>query len=144
MLCFFGHLCYYGQVIRSLRPPPNPDSAPFWQACAERVFLLPRCRTCGLLFWYPRMACPDCGSPDVDFAPCPGTGTVWSHTEVHISFFGPQWASDVPYTVLLVDLDDGPRLLSRLAPESTPVATGDRVSLTFVDTDNGPPAMLCS
>jgi uncharacterized OB-fold protein len=53
---------------------------------------------------------------------------------VHASFYGPQWESQLPYTPVLVDLDEGVRMLSRLiGADRVSVAIGDRVVVAFVD-----------
>jgi uncharacterized OB-fold protein len=53
---------------------------------------------------------------------------------VHVSFYGDAWKSQLPYTVVLVDLDEGPRMLSRLVgTDAGGVASGDRVEVTFTD-----------
>lgn len=112
---------------------PTVDSARFWEGCAAGELRLPWCPACELAFWHPRAHCPRCGGGDVSTIVASGGGTVWAQTEVQISFGGQRWAGDVPYTVLSVDLDEGCRIVSRLAPDSPPVPTGARVRLTFVD-----------
>ena len=45
-----------------------------------------------------------------------------------------QWESQLPYTPVLVDLDEGVRMLSRLiGPDRESVAVGDRVAVAFVE-----------
>jgi uncharacterized OB-fold protein len=61
---------------------------------------------------------------------------VFSFTHVGVSFHGPGWESQLPYTVLLVDLEEGPRMMSRLVGnDRDAVAGGDRVELVFVEID---------
>ncbi len=122
--------------IKAILPRPTADSLPFWNACNDEQFLMAHCKACDHLFYYPRRLCPACGGSELGWNPSAGRGTVYSHCEVHVSFYGPTWASQLPYTVLLVDLDEGPRLLSRLiSADGRPVAIGERVQLKFIEVD---------
>ena len=56
----------------------------------------------------PRVLCPACGSPRLEWRPSAGLGTVYSATTVHSR------GAD-PYTVALVDLDEGVRVMATLA-----------------------------
>ena len=41
-------------------PVINLETAPFWAAANEGIFLLKRCETCGEVHFYPRAVCPHC------------------------------------------------------------------------------------
>jgi uncharacterized OB-fold protein len=56
---------------------------------------------------------------------------VHSHTTDFTSFYGPDWEGDLPYTVLLVDLEEGPRMLSRLVGDDDGLAIGAPVQVDF-------------
>lgn len=112
--------------------PVTNDSSDFWNGCADGQLLLRHCTLCELLFHYPRLCCPRCGGQALDWRVAAGTGVVYSHTTVHVPFNGPEWSDQLPYTVLLVELSEGPKMLSRLAPgESGDVHSGDRVVVEF-------------
>lgn len=113
--------------------PATAASTPFWDGCARRELLLPRCTDCATTFFPPREACPGCGSDAPDWRPATGRGRVWSLTRVHVSFFGADWEPPLPYDVVLVDLDEGVRMLSRLTPDSDEVGIGDEVVVRFVE-----------
>ena len=118
--------------IIALLPKPSAESAPFWEACDRDELRLQRCARGGHLFYYPRLNCPICGDRELRWETCAGTGTVFSFSHVHVSFHGPKWESQLPYTVILVDLDEGPRLLSRLVgADRDDVRIGDRVIVHF-------------
>jgi len=119
--------------LRADFQPVNKDSAAFWAACDVGVLTLRHCRSCDHLFHYPRLCCPRCGAQDLDWTPAAGTGVIYSHTTVHVPFGGPAWDDQLPYTVILVDLSEGPRILSRLSPEQPrDVHSGDLVVVEFV------------
>jgi uncharacterized OB-fold protein len=110
-------------------PMPREDtaSAPFWDATRARRLVLQRCDDCAGFVWYPRAACPRCLSDDLTWVEAAGTGTVYS-VSVHYRAPAPELADAVPYAVALVDLDEGPRMLTNVVdcdPET--VRIGDRV-----------------
>lgn len=118
----------------AILPTPTAASAPFWQACDRGELQLPHCLRCDRVFYYPRRYCPHCGSFELDTRKASGRGHVFSFTHVHVSFYGPQWELQLPYTPVLVDLDEGVRMLSRLVgPDRELVAVGDRVSVAFAE-----------
>ncbi len=41
-------------------PKINPVDAPFWQGAANDKFLLQKCKSCGKVQFFPRVACVDC------------------------------------------------------------------------------------
>lgn len=71
-----------------------------------------RCKACGLTTFPPRADCPECSSGDFGFAEYSGKGTVYTHTTIAAA---PTGFEDVtPYTVVVVDLVEGGRLLGWL------------------------------
>ncbi len=98
------------------RPVPDLDHplyGPFWSAAAEHRLALQRCRACGRLRWPPEPGCPECLAPGGDWETVDGTGTVWS-VAVYEHAFHPALEDELPYVCALVELDAGPRLVSRL------------------------------
>lgn len=86
-------------------------------------FLIQRCTSCEKHVYYPREACPHCGSATLTWTPAKGTGSVYAVTTVRRK---PADGGDL--NVSLVDLDEGVRLMSRvenLAPDA--VKIGQRV-----------------
>ena len=82
-----------------------------------------RCAGCGAAVFYPRVVCPLCGGPDLAWQTSSGRGVVYATTAVY------RREGD-PYNVVLVDLDEGFRMMSRV--ESVPaedVEIGTRVRL---------------
>ena len=63
------------------------------------------CIGCGNAFFYPRLLCPACGGTDVEFRDSAGAGTVYTRTVIHVR-------DGDPYNVVLVDLDEGFRIMS--------------------------------
>jgi len=98
----------------STKPTPEPSKAsrPFWDGCARRQLLLPRCGACENVFFYPRILCPRCASEDIGWIEASGRGTVFTHTTVRMSFWGDAFVDDIPYNVSFIELDEGLRIVS--------------------------------
>ena len=81
-----------------------------------------RCAACSAAVFYPRVLCPECGSGALEWHESAGRGTVYATTAVHSR-------NRDPRNVVLVDLDEGFRMMSRV--EGVPaeeVEVGRRVS----------------
>lgn len=91
-------------------PVPTPETAPFWAASVEGRLSIQCCRSCGTHIFYPRLVCPSCMSEDLDWITCSGRGAVYSFTVVKRA--PPAFADMVPYVVALVELEEGPRMMS--------------------------------
>jgi len=115
----------------AVAPIATPDSERFWAGCDEGRLLLRKCRACQQVSYYPRLACPRCSDRELDWIEASGRGVVHSYTTVYTSFYGSDWEPDIPYTVLLVDLAEGPRMLSRLIGEDRGLRTGIPVEVAF-------------
>ncbi len=112
-------------------PTPNPETVPFWEGLADGVVRLQRCRDCGRAQHHARALCRWCWSEALDWEQAAGTGRIWTWTVVHRPGH-PAWSAEAPYAVLLVELDEGPRMvtayegpLDRLAVD-LPVTVGAR------------------
>ena len=100
-------------------------------ALAEGRFLIQKCDDCGQHIYFPREICPHCGSGAVQFVAPGGQGTVYAVTTVRRKA-----AEGGDYNVSLIDLDEGPRLMSRvdnLPPDD--VTIGQRVRARVVVAD---------
>ena len=99
------------------KPLPRPLSPeltrPFWEAARGHTLVMPRCKTCDHLFFYPRSECPRCLSANLEWVRVSGRGRLHSFTIVqqpaNAAFRG-----DVPYVYAVVQLDEGPRLVSNV------------------------------
>ena len=118
---------------------PDPDSEPYWQGAAAGELRYRRCGSCDAAIFYPRSLCTECGAPDPDWAVSAGAGTVYACSIVHRP--PPAFKGKDPYAVMLVDLDEGFRMMGGLV-ESAPdaLSIGDRVSVVFQDGPDGKPA----
>jgi uncharacterized OB-fold protein len=115
-------------------PVVDGDSRPYWEGVARGELLIQRCDACGRAVFYPRSVCPHCSAGQLVWERASGHGTVYSCTVVHQAY-GP-FASQAPYVVALVDLDEGVRMLTRLKGGSDVVQIGVRVRVVFERVDD--------
>jgi uncharacterized OB-fold protein len=118
------------------RPRIGPDNEPFWEGCRHHRLMLPTCAECGKAHLPPGPVCPYCLSDRITWQRATGQGRVSSWTIVHKAWF-PAFRDDIPYNVVQIELDEGPRLTSSLVglfgrePE-----IGQRVEVVFDDVDD--------
>ena len=94
---------------------------------AQGRFMLQRRRDGGTPFYYPRVAEPGTGSTDLEWIEATGRGTVHATTTVRVR--PPQ----ADYNVSIIELDEGPRMLSRVEGVEAPdVAIGMRVMARII------------
>jgi uncharacterized protein len=109
------------------------DNAFWFDALKEGKLLIQRCASCGTLRHPPGPMCSECRSLEWDTVEASGRGTVYSFTVNHY----PQVpAFDYPLVVVLVELEEGTRVISNLldvAPED--VEIGMPVQVEFVQFD---------
>jgi len=72
-----------------------------------------RCRACASAWLPPREECPNCWSPEWRWEEASGKATVVSWVVYHTAF-DKRFADRLPYNVALVDLDEGPRMITNL------------------------------
>jgi hypothetical protein len=94
-------------------PQITQEDRPFWQAARDHRFVLPRCRACGNVFFPPYLSCPRCLSFEREWIPASGRGTVWGYTIMRQPYL-PGWRDELPYNVVLVQLEEGPMMYSNL------------------------------
>jgi uncharacterized OB-fold protein len=123
------------RVPQKSLPKINPVDAPFWNGAANGKFLLQKCRSCGKVQFFPRVACVDCFG-ELDWIEAKGTGTVHSFTLVRVPR-NPAFREEVPIYYINVILDEGVIVESRLMGDSKEkVKLGDRVRVVFQQTHN--------
>jgi len=92
-------------------PEITPDMAPFWAAARRHELVVQRCTDCGARRFPARDICSRCLSRAAEWVPVSGRGTVFTlaimHQRVHPGL-------EPPYAVVVVELAEGPRLLSNV------------------------------
>ena len=117
------------------RPRIGPDNEPFWHGCRAHRLMLPTCLACGKPHLPPGPVCPFCFSDDISWQSASGRGRICTWTMVHKAWF-PAFRDETPYNVVQVELDEGPRLTSRIVGEGDQkIQIGQRVEVVFDDID---------
>lgn len=114
-------------------PTITEDGRPFWEALKQHRFTLQRCKSCRKHQFPPRILCSHCGKRDIEWSEVSGSGQVYSFTAVHRP---PDavFQKDVPYLLAVVQLDEGPRLMTNLVGCPIEAARiGMRVTPVFDD-----------
>ncbi|WP_203732843.1 Zn-ribbon domain-containing OB-fold protein [Streptomyces sp. SID12501] len=85
----------------------------YWDAAAEGRLLVRRCGGCGRAHHYPREFCPYCWSEDVVWEAASGLATLYTWSVVHRNDL-PPFGERTPYVAAVVDLDEGPRMMTEV------------------------------
>lgn len=116
------------------RPKPALDhvSRQYWEAAGRGELLIQHCPACGHRQHYPRAGCTICGaSPDWEQAS--GRGVVYTYTVIRQNY-GKPFRDELPYVIAMIDLEEGPRLLTGLTDvEPEAVEIGMAVEVWFAD-----------
>ncbi len=115
-------------------PVPTPESRPFWDAARRHELHLQHCRKCDGWVFYPRAACPHCLSADLEWHRTSGRGTLHTFTVAYRGQKGFPLGS--PYVIAIVQLDEGPRLMTNLVgvdPDPARIRIGMPVEVVFED-----------
>ncbi|HZR83493.1 MAG TPA: Zn-ribbon domain-containing OB-fold protein [Candidatus Binatia bacterium] len=94
-------------------PSPSGLHAEFYAHCARGELRFQRCDDCGTWRHPPRVLCPRCASERWQWARSSGRGTLFSWTITHQPLV-PGFGDRVPYAVAVVELEEGPRLVTGL------------------------------
>ena len=120
----------------------DTENLAYYEFCAARDFRLQRWKSNGLLSFPPGAANPWDGTPDFEWAPVEGSGTVMSYCEVHHAIM-PSFRDQIPYQVLLVELDtqraepsehEAIRIIGNLANEDGTLASPEQVQAVGIGT----------
>jgi uncharacterized protein len=119
-------------------PIPAPDelTEPFWTGGIDGHLQVQRCEACGHLRFPPSPVCPRCLGDRCSWVGTSGTGEILSYVVFNHAYHS-EWEARVPYAVMLVQLDDGPRMLSGYEGELDALVVGARVHVVFSPLDGG-------
>jgi uncharacterized OB-fold protein len=117
------------------KPVPMPDhvTKKFWDAAKHHKLLIQTCLDCRARQSFPQPYCRGCLSENIEWSEASGKGKIYSYTIIHRPPSS-RFQADVPYTVALVELDEGVRMMSNIIdikPED--VYVGMAVEVVFDD-----------
>ena len=91
-------------------PQPTPETAHFWAGTKNETLKLQRCDDCKNVYFPPRPFCPSCASRKVSVFDASGSATLYSYVINN----RPHPAFDGPYSIAVVELEEGPRMMSNI------------------------------
>ena len=109
------------------KPEPTELTRPYWDALREGHLVFQRCG-CGHAFLPARRHCPACLQPGPRWERASGRGTLVSWVVYHTAYH-PAFESRLPYNVALVELSEGPRLLTNVVAPNDDLAADASVEL---------------
>ena len=119
-----------------LFPEITELNAPFWKGLAQGEVRMQRCGKCGAHQYPAETFCYECGAEAMSWVAVAGEGTLYSFTVVH-QLYHKVFKPFLPYTVAVVQTDEGPRMLCAMLDLKRPVTIGERVKpcIRVVDGD---------
>lgn len=91
-------------------PVPTPETRHFWDGTRNGELRLQRCDACNKVYFPPRPFCPGCSSRAVSIFLASGKAKLYSYVINH----RPHPAFDGPYAIAVVELEEGPRMMTNL------------------------------
>ena len=112
-------------------------TAPYWDAAREGRLIVQECQECHVLRHPPLPRCPGCHASHLGWREVSGEGAVYTYTVVrHPTHFA--FAGKVPYVLAIVELAEGPRLVTALVGvEPGEVRVGQPVRVVFREVADG-------
>lgn len=120
------------QTIKRPLPTVDEDTAPWWDGKRRHELLVQECPNCKKLIHPPRSMCPYCRSLERGWRKSSGKGKVYSWTVVHRASH-PYYADKVPYPVVLVEMEEGFRVIGSIDCPPDQVREGLPVEVGFED-----------
>ena len=113
-----------------LLPEPTELTKPFWDGLSEGKLRLQHCKDCGKYQYPAETFCFHCGSQNVEWKDASGRGEVHTFITVHQRYH-PAFADLIPYNVSVVELAEGPRLVTNvesIAPDDVRIGMPVRIA----------------
>ena len=119
-----------------LFPDITELNAPFWKGLAQGELRLQKCGQCSAHQYPAETFCYECGAQHMSWVAVAGEATLYSFIVVH-QLYHKAFKPFLPYTVAIVQMDEGPRMLSAMLGLKRPVRIGERVKpcIRMVDDD---------
>jgi len=94
-------------------PGITPDLREFFEGARRGQLMVQKCDGCGALDFPGRTLCSQCLGTTGQWVPVSGRGEIFSYNIMH-QVYHPGFATEVPYAVVVVKLEEGPKFVSNL------------------------------
>lgn len=112
-------------------PEPTPVTEPFWSGLREGRVRIQYSPSSDRYIFYPRLLAPRTLADDLEWRDVSGEGVLYTYT-IAEQPVAPPWRDSVPQFLVVVELDEGPRLSSELVGiEASDIEIGMRVKPVF-------------
>ena len=112
-------------------PAITPDMREFFDGARAGRLMLQKCDACGTLRFPAHEICSKCNSTGSKWAQVSGRGEVFSFNIMH-QLYHPGFAKEVPYAVVVVELEEGCKFISNLlGVKPHDIRCGMPVEVTF-------------
>ena len=121
------------EKYEKLLPRIDEMNRPYWEGAKRHELLLQKCQECGHYRYPPGETCPSCLSDKLEWVKISGRGSVYTWTVFHQAYH-PAYKDDIPYAVVAVELEEGPRMITNLVNCGTEdIKMGMPVEVVFDD-----------
>lgn len=98
-----------------IKPLPRPTawSKPFWEAAKQHKLVLKKCKACGHIDHPPYLYCTSCSGEDSEWIEASGKARLYAYAVNTYAVPFP-FMEDLPYVLAMVDLPEGPRMISNV------------------------------
>jgi uncharacterized OB-fold protein len=103
----------------------------FWNHCRQKEFVVGFCPQCEKRHYYPQAICPNCGFRTTQLVPSSGRGKIDSYTHVLAPFYPDEDSFAPPYTIALIDLAEGVKVLAKMSRYTPDLHRGAAVTVDF-------------
>lgn len=118
------------------RPTVDTDSESWWQAVQDHRLVINTCGACGRNSLYVRPFCPHCWSDEVAQRTASGRAALYTWSVIYQN--AAPFDVRTPYTLAMVDLVEGPRLMTVIEDCLTEDLCADmELTIAFRDDDDG-------
>ena len=112
-------------------PAITPDMRDFFDGARDGHLMVQKCDSCGQLRFPAHELCSKCNSAASRWVPVTGRGEVFSFNIMH-QLYHPGFALEVPYAVVMVELEEGCKFVSNLlGVKPHEIKCGMPVEVTF-------------
>ena len=91
----------------------DADNAPYWEYCKKHELRMQKCAQCGHIRFPVSIVCPRCHSMEAEWTRLSGKGKVYSFA-IYRRLYHEAFKDDMPYDVAIIQLDEGPRMISNV------------------------------
>jgi len=106
------------------------EHSAFWLGLATNQLLLSQCQDCNSFFHFSPRRCSECYSHRLSWVEASGNGIIITYTMVNRAPSA-SFKSEVPYTLGIVMLEEGPRMMCRIKINENQISIGQQVKVTF-------------